>query len=857
MTRARWIALALGAAAFLLVGRGVAELVVDYRWFASLGPGALDVWRLRETARWLLRLGAAAVAAAVLFVNLWAVVSSVDKIVLPRRLGDLEIGETVPGQRLLWGAAVVALGLGFLLALPLDEWGAVASLASGALGDLEPYTDHDVAFHVHWLPLESALYTWALFVLLAAGALVLACYALTPGLRVDRGRLRLSGRVRRHVTVLGVGLLLLLAWGHRLDAYALLTSGSGEGGAFTYVDHRVGIPLRFALGVVIATAALVVLRAGWAGQPRLAFWVVSGVVALTFVSRWVAPAVAIRLVPPGELQRLERSYAVTRALFTRRAFAVDAVEPVPVGPPAFGLDSLAQLAGTVAVWDPAALARAEARVRRGSTMVGDVGWQRDPRGLLAVTVERPAVVADDGDTRPEWTVLTVDAGRAGPDGLPPAVGADVRPLADAGRPVRVLVYPEAPGPAIVSGEDGDMVGDPIDGWGARLAHAWARRDLRLAFTASIDRLDRPRAVLRRDPRERLAVLVPFLTPGNEIFPAVVADSLFWVLHLYSANAAYPLSQAYQVAGRERTYFRHAAVAFVNAQSGGVRLVADSAPGPLAAQWIRRLPRLFVPREQLPGALGRAVPPATDGALVQAFALARFGARGSLTAAPRRLTRDDSTTGAAARPVVVLPLPAAAPRRVGSAPPPAPPAARDSAPAWGVPLLDPAGRVDGVLFALGGPSPRTVWLPVGAAQPRWAEIAERLRRGATGGAADDRASDAAGAPPVGSTRGLVRVVPVAGALAFVQPSYAGDGAATLAQVAVLAGDSVRVGSGLAAAVRAGAPTTAPGAAPADGRDAVARARALYLSMREALRRGDWRAFGEALDSLGGAVGARPR
>jgi uncharacterized membrane protein (UPF0182 family) len=178
---------------------------------------------------------------------------------------------------------------------------------------------------VHWLPLEHALYAWALFALLAIGSLVLACYALTPGLRVARGRVRLSGHVRRHVTLLGVGLLLLLAWGHRLDAFSLLTDGSGEAGMFTLADHRVGLPLRFGLGVITALAGLVVLRAGWAGQPRLAFWVVTVVLVGTFVARALAPALYVRGTAPEQRARLQGAYAATRALYTRRAYAADAV----------------------------------------------------------------------------------------------------------------------------------------------------------------------------------------------------------------------------------------------------------------------------------------------------------------------------------------------------------------------------------------------------------------------------------------------------------------------------------------------------------------------------------------------------
>jgi hypothetical protein len=364
---------------------------------------------------------------------------------------------------------------------------------------------------VHWLPLEHALYTWALFVLLAVGALVLACYALTPGLRVVRGRVRLSNHVRRHVTVLGVGLLLLLAWGHRLDAYSLLVAGSGEAGTFTLADHRAGLPVRFALGVATGLASLAVLRAGWAGQPRLAFWVVTGVLGVTLVSRWMAPMVLTQMTRPEDRGRLDAAYAQTRALYTRRAYAADAVRPAPAG---YGVDSLAALAPRSSVWDPAVLLRALERARRGGVAVGEVGWQLAPDGgLRALVVERPEP-ATPGEAFADWTLVAVDAARTDADGGPLAVSSDVRALQDAGRRLdSVLVYPEAIGPAVVNDAARDVVGDPVDGWGTRLAHAWARRDLRLAFSTALDRVPSPKLVLRRDPGERVAALAPVFARG--------------------------------------------------------------------------------------------------------------------------------------------------------------------------------------------------------------------------------------------------------------------------------------------------------------------------------------------------------
>jgi hypothetical protein len=99
-----------------------------------------------------------------------------------------------------------------------------------------------------------------------------------------------------------------------------------------------------------------------------------------------------------------------------------------------------------------------------------------------------------------------------------------------------------------------------------------------------------------------------------------------------------------------------------------------------------------------------------------------------------------------------------------------------------------------------------------------------------------------------------VVPVGSSLAFFQPTYhwAPQTLPLLNRLAVLAGDSLRsvVPAGPAAdtthRVRNG---LTPEAAVAL-RDSV---RSLYASMREALRRGDWAAFGRAFEALGRLTG----
>lgn len=101
MTPRRWTLLALAGAAFLLLaGRAVASVYVDYQWYAAMD--ALPLWRARFMTTVATRVTAGVLASVFVFANLYGVRHSVVSLVLPRRVGNIEIGEEVPGRYLLW-----------------------------------------------------------------------------------------------------------------------------------------------------------------------------------------------------------------------------------------------------------------------------------------------------------------------------------------------------------------------------------------------------------------------------------------------------------------------------------------------------------------------------------------------------------------------------------------------------------------------------------------------------------------------------------------------------------------------------------------------------------------------------------
>jgi uncharacterized membrane protein (UPF0182 family) len=149
-----------------------------------------------------------------------------------------------------------------------------------------------------------------------------------------------------------------------------------------------------------------------------------------------------------------------------------------------------------------------------------------------------------------------------------------------------LVYPGALGLVVVADPRLDVAGPRLGEGLSRLGYAWAYQSFDL-LSDSVPR--RARLITVRDVRNRVRLLAPVFAQGSMVEPMFHADTLYWKLELYSASSNYPLSQHFVLAGEDRSYFRHAATALVNARTARVMIAAEPAPDPISQAWITAFP----------------------------------------------------------------------------------------------------------------------------------------------------------------------------------------------------------------------------------------------------------------------------
>jgi len=811
-------------AALLLLGRAATALVVDHAWFTAMGLPELFWEQVMDTAA--LRGGAWAVGALFAFANLHAVRRTIVAVAVPSRVANLELVSMISGQRLLAFTVLLAMVLGGALAMPLTNWVDLALLRHGLpFGEIEGVLGRDLGFYVYWLPVEETLYLWALVSVVSCTALVVILYALTRSLRMEGRRVAASTHVRRHLSALGAMVLLLLAWSYRLDAFDLLQQGSGPDGLFVKIDHRVALRMDHVLSVGSAIAAMVVLRTGWVGQVRAAFLTLTLILVAALGLRHAAPMVLARTSLLGDPTTRDFDYIASRALYSRRAFDVDGIRFVDADSSVTRLER-ATLPVRMSLWDRRSVAAAMPVARAGVDgpratvpLSGDLvpmSWTVMDDRLSALVVRRPADGAGD------WRVSVFDA---------TAQTLLDRPEEASERPERtaVLVGPGLRDPLLVDAtRSPQVVGVSLASLRARIAHAWALRDLSLLRADSVRA--EPLLLSHRDVRDRVARLAPAFAQANEVLPLRYEGRVFWTLHLYSVSDRYPLSQHWQFASGVYSYYRLAATAVIEAAAGRVRLVAAPRADAPTRTWMARFPTLFAQAGELPAAILAQLPPANESAVAQIETFARYG-----------LPRERSVLRHLPDSALIGGAPA--PHWIGNA--------GERRVAWSVPLIDGGDQISGIVTVAGGQDRQTWWDSTSSPRNRWRTMTERLQ------IAIDSMQRAVGDGSRRGSRGQagrVSAVMTADGVLLLQPLLGAqdDGSTTVLRVATTDGRRVGVGATVGEALGQfnDVPVATGPSVIAGGRqDSSDAARRWYATLRSALRRGDWVQFGAAFDSLG--------
>ena len=131
----------------------------------------------------------------------------------------------------------------------------------------------------------------------------------------------------------------------------------------------------------------------------------------------------------------------------------------------------------------------------------------------------------------------------------------------------------------------------------KLLYAWYLKDVNILLS---DELTPESQILyRRQVRERVATVAPFLVIDQDPYIVVADGQLYWIVDAYTFTDRYPYSQP--LAGAFN-YIRNSVKATVNAYDGSVRLYAVEEDEPILQAYSQAFPDLFHPLSEMPPSL---------------------------------------------------------------------------------------------------------------------------------------------------------------------------------------------------------------------------------------------------------------
>ena len=637
-----------GLAVVLFGSRTILSYWVDLLWFDSLGYGSV-FWKERG-----IQWGVFAAFAVVTFLFLFAVFS----ILKRAHSADLPDDHTImiAGNPVKLPVGPVlrlaALGISLIIALGTAaamqaQWSALALFwyaphpAAGSPGAfLDPIFGKPLNFYLFTLPALELITGWLLTMA------ILSCVLAGLFLLISGGSRAMASGFRSGITLPWRGLsvaagflLMVLALREYIARFELLFEHHTIFDGVTYTDAHVNLAGMWILAVALALGGLVaILSAGLKPRGR---WLIVAVipavvcyVAVGLVGWYVTSFV----VKPNELDK-EKQYIANNIQMTRQAYGLDgfsqhefpAETTVGATDPANNQATLQN----IRLWDVNALQDTLRQIQEIRTYYDfpdiDIDRYQIDGNLREVML---AVRELNVDKLPEssrnwindkliythgYGITMNPVNGFTPEGLPtlmlsnmpvqstvPAL-AVTRPEIYFGEMTNTDVYvktrqqefnfPEGQSNNLTSyqGSGGIVLG----GFLQRLMIAFDRGDIaKVPFSDDITA--QSRLLMRRNVRDRVAALAPFLTFDQDPYIVVGEDGrLSWMMDAFTSSDSYPYSTHRALNDVPINYMRNSVKAVVDAYDGTTTFYVFDNNDPILAAYRNIFPSLFKDASTMP------------------------------------------------------------------------------------------------------------------------------------------------------------------------------------------------------------------------------------------------------------------
>ena len=632
-------------------GRTALSYYVDVLWFWSLGYGGV-FWKTLS-----LQWGIFTAFAAATFLILYGSFLALKRA----HLSDLPSGHTIfiarqpvklPVERVL---RLIALSISLVIAAAtgagmMAEWPTLALLwyAPRTIGGVvDPIFGKPLNFFLFGLPAWGLITGWLLTLAVITCVIAAFFILITGGTRVLAGRLSRSVTLPwRGLSITFAFLLLIVAMRVYLGRFERLFDDHTIFGGVTYTDAHVTLTgmlivcAALVLGVMIAVVNAVRLPRGR--------WLVAAILpaAICYVAvQVVGWYVSSFVVKPNELVR-EKPYIVYNTDMTRQAYGLNKVaqREFPAEPTVEAADPANNQATlqNIRLWDWRALQDTLRQIQEIRTYYDFPDIDIDRYDLDGTTRQVMLATRElNVDKLPEssrnwinekliythgYGITMNPVNGFTPEGLPTLILSNMpvqstvrsltvtRPEVYFGELTNTDVYvktrqkefnyPQGQTNNLNSYEgNGGIV---LGGFLRRIIIAFDRDDLaKLPFSDDVNKDSR--LLMRRNVRDRVSVLAPFLTYDPDPYIVLGDDGrLSWIMDAFTVSDSYPYSTHYRLGRDLMNYMRNSVKVAIDAYDGTTTFYVFDAEDPIIAAYRRIFPSLFKDASMMPPGLRKHV-----------------------------------------------------------------------------------------------------------------------------------------------------------------------------------------------------------------------------------------------------------
>lgn len=877
----RWLLVGVAILLLFIVANFAKGVYAQWLWFQDVGYTEVYA-KIIVTKVMLFTIGAA-LALALLAGNLllawrFAPKGGYQEIIVIdsdpanlRRIIAIAVGGVVLFAAVIFGA--VAAG----------QWDTVLLFLNGqSFGQEEPTFHHDIGFYLFTLPGLKFIQKWLLAALIVTALATGLAYGIALALR--RFEVEAPRPIKAHLSGLVVAILLLVAWGYWLGLFDLNYSTRGPVFGATYTDIHAQIPATYVMMAVATLAALLVAVNVFQRGLLLPVLGIGGWVVLALAVGTIYPAAVQRFqVEPNELTR-ELPYIERNLVFTRQAYGLDRIsERFFKAKEMVTEEELAANPETVVnirLWDHRPLRDTLNQIQSLRPLYGFVDVDVDRytidgqyrQVMLAARELFPERLPADSrgwvNRRLQFThgygVVMTPVNEVVQEGQPRLFVKDIPPVGilDIQRPE--IYFGEMTNDYVIVNTPGQEFDYPLEdtnvytryqGRGGvrlssflrRLVYAWEFGDFNILISDQVT--SDSRILYRRNIRERIHEIAPFLRLDADPYIVIADGALYWIQDAYTVSDRYPYSQPHP---EGFNYIRNSVKAVISAYDGSVDLYIMEPQDPLVRTWAKIFPHLFKPLSAMPPALRQHLryPEGlfdVQAEMYRAYHMREpqvFYNKEDLWNIPNEVFMDSQQP---TEPYYVIMRLPDEPREEFLLMLPFTPAGKDNSNAWLAARSD--GEHYGNLVAFRFPKERLVFGPaqVEARIDQDARISEQFTLWSQAGS--------------NVIRGNLLMIPMADSYLYVEPIYlqaTNSRLPELRRVIVVNGNRIAMEPTLEKSLdvifgRVSAPPTpqppaAPPAALGDVAAAAKEAQAAYQRAQTALRQGDFAGYGRELERL---------